>query len=535
MQLNNKRLLSPSPAGASQLSAQNYFINQINISNVANRLKTADSEVSKHRRKNKTIHSGSIDVSSKHGVSMDKGRHPSSRLEGSHKKSKASGLGWFGYPLSINSSFAACNKGNLKFALPARQSSKKIDIKKMCEAVAKSHYNKQAPRLESSQKLSGIGTKMASNRFSLMKKMGPAKLSNILMTFKTKQNEEKQEKITRGHKRHSSFDIGTNDLKRSLRENSFKHKKSSRNKSLEFSCKYIIPKRTTQWPKISYSVRTRKGKSGSNSDKVNQDSFLIQPRFMNHQDVYLFGIYDGHGENGHLVSNYISSNLPGIIKTKSSNTLDKVSAQAIHDSYQELFEQLYAGDIDIGYSGSTAVTCLIKSSKLLTANSGDSRAIVAYLDKFGKISHQSLSKDHKPDCKFEAERILQSGGRIEPCRQADGQSLGPSRVWLAQDDVPGLAMSRAIGDLVACSVGVTWQPEISEYSISEADKFILLASDGVFEHLSNKTLVNAIWSYYKKQDIEGACDEIMKIALKSWKKYQQIDVDDITFILVFIE
>lgn len=58
----------------------------------------------------------------------------------------------------------------------------------------------------------------------------------------------------------------------------------------------------------------------------------------------------------------------------------------------------------------------------------------------------------------EAQRILKAGGRVEPFRDFDGGFIGPSRVWLMNQDIPGLAMSRSIGDVVAASVGVTSHP-----------------------------------------------------------------------------
>lgn len=36
--------------------------------------------------------------------------------------------------------------------------------------------------------------------------------------------------------------------------------------------------------------------------------------------------------------------------------------------------------------------------------------------------------------------------------------MGPARVWLQEVDVPGLAMSRSLGDYVAQSVGVSPEP-----------------------------------------------------------------------------
>lgn len=47
--------------------------------------------------------------------------------------------------------------------------------------------------------------------------------------------------------------------------------------------------------------------------------------------------------------------------------------------------------------------------------------------------------------------------------------MGPLRVWVQDEDVPGLAMSRSIGDKVAQSVGVTPDPEIMEYTLTEYD------------------------------------------------------------------
>jgi hypothetical protein len=55
-------------------------------------------------------------------------------------------------------------------------------------------------------------------------------------------------------------------------------------------------------------------------------------------------------------------------------------------------------------------------------------------------------------------RIKKRGGRIEPFRDEDDQFIGPHRVWLKEDDVPGLAMSRSFGDRVAASVGVLAEP-----------------------------------------------------------------------------
>ena len=49
---------------------------------------------------------------------------------------------------------------------------------------------------------------------------------------------------------------------------------------------------------------------------------------------------------------------------------------------------------------------------------------------------------------------------MEPFKDYDGNQIGPQRVWLKYENVPGLAMSRSFGDEVAHSVGVSSEPEI---------------------------------------------------------------------------
>lgn len=77
------------------------------------------------------------------------------------------------------------------------------------------------------------------------------------------------------------------------------------------------------------------------------------------------------------------------------------------------------------------------------------------------------------------------GGRVDTFRDAQGNALGPLRVWLKNENIPGLAMSRSIGDNVATSVGVTWEPEIFEFTIFKDDHFLILGSDGVWEFLDS--------------------------------------------------
>lgn len=53
------------------------------------------------------------------------------------------------------------------------------------------------------------------------------------------------------------------------------------------------------------------------------------------------------------------------------------------------------------------------------------------------------------------------------------------RVWLPNNDVPGLAMARALGDFCLKDYGLISVPDFSYRQITERDEFIVLATDGV--------------------------------------------------------
>lgn len=95
-------------------------------------------------------------------------------------------------------------------------------------------------------------------------------------------------------------------------------------------------------------------------------------------------------------------------------------------------------------------------------------------------------------------------------------------------------MSRSLGDQVAHSVGVISIPEIQQFILEEDDKFLVIASDGVFEFLSNQEIANLVMPHYKANQPEQAANEIVKSAFKKWREEEEV-VDDITVVVIFME
>jgi serine/threonine protein phosphatase PrpC len=58
-------------------------------------------------------------------------------------------------------------------------------------------------------------------------------------------------------------------------------------------------------------------------------------------------------------------------------------------------------------------------------------------------------------------------------------------------------MSRSFGDRVAHSVGVSAEAETMEFTLGLNDKFVVIASDGVWEFLSNEDVANIVLPFYE--------------------------------------
>ncbi len=124
--------------------------------------------------------------------------------------------------------------------------------------------------------------------------------------------------------------------------------------------------------------------------------------------------------------------------------------------------------IDTEFSGTTFVVGVLRGNQLWVANIGDSRIILGKQTSKG-IEEQEVSIDHKPDRPDEQKRIESCGGRVFAVEYDDGVD-GPPRVWLGHMDIPGLAMSRSLGDSVAHTAGVISEPEITQTEVNDSHK-----------------------------------------------------------------
>ena len=97
---------------------------------------------------------------------------------------------------------------------------------------------------------------------------------------------------------------------------------------------------------------------------------------------------------------------------------------------------------------------------------------------------------------------------------------------------PGLAMSRSIGDFIATSVGVIPNPEIIEYNINKSSKYMIIASDGIWQFLPNEKVMSIANQFYPNRDPFDLCNELTKEANIAWDN-EGLPRDDITVIVVY--
>ena len=273
---------------------------------------------------------------------------------------------------------------------------------------------------------------------------------------------------------------------------------------------------------------TVSGYSSPNVAKINQDNYFIIKEFMNDKEQFFMGICDGHGSYGHLISKYICNNLP--------KKIIQISEDNISEAFLSINNSLIKeSKIDCTLSGSTCCSLIISQDKIISANVGDSRAVISRYEK-GQFNAINLTRDHKPTESDEMKRIINSGGRIKPfVDNKSGKCMGPDRIWLKNSEIPGLAMSRSLGDNLAHTVGVISQPEIQNFEFNGNEKFIILASDGIWEFIDSDESVKIIKDFYENgKDAVGALNKLVKEAFNRWKK-EEDNIDDITAILVFLD
>ncbi|KAL0858037.1 hypothetical protein Bca101_063191 [Brassica carinata] len=284
------------------------------------------------------------------------------------------------------------------------------------------------------------------------------------------------------------------------------------------------------------SVFSRRGEKG-----VNQDCAIVWEGFGCQEDMMFCGIFDGHGPWGHFVSKQVRNSMPISLLCNWQDTLSQTTlAEPETDQRFAIWKHLYLKTcadvdqelehhrkIDTFNSGTTALTVVRQGEVIYVANVGDSRAVLGTVSEEGSLTAVQLTVDFKPNIPQEEERIIGCNGRVF-CLEDEP---GVHRVWQPEEESPGLAMSRAFGDYCIKEYGLVSVPEVTQRNISTRDQFVILATDGVWDVISNEEAVEIVSSTAERPK---AAKRLVEKAVKAWnKKRRGIAMDDISAVCLF--
>ena len=300
--------------------------------------------------------------------------------------------------------------------------------------------------------------------------------------------------------------------------------------------------------KISWSGKSKAGKDKNKNVKINQDAFRVCENINNIKNFNIYILCDGHGRDGHYVSKYITENIISMLSSHSlkifHKNIEEIYNALIKNNYQlikDIFSQIdiclsLQKDFDTEKSGCTCILILQIGSKIISANIGDSRAILVYSNSQNLFKTKTfpLSLDSKPDLPSELKRIINCGGEVHKNINKKGEYVGPMRVFARGKDFPGLAMSRSFGDFQSKQYGVINEPTFVEYCLDENCRYIVICSDGVWDFIDNDNVVKIGNRHYLNNNPEGFCLEILEKASYWWQK-EDIVIDDITALIVFFK
>jgi protein phosphatase PTC1 len=222
-----------------------------------------------------------------------------------------------------------------------------------------------------------------------------------------------------------------------------------------------------------------------------QDTHVIYVPFLGDPNSGFFAIYDGHG--GKEAADIVSSELHTILEEEMRSGQNPTVQESFRKAYERMDSRL---KFDALYMGATAVTCLIRITEgrkfLYVANAGDARAVLCRGGQALRVTY-----DHKASDAAEQERVQACGG------------------WVSMNRVHGvLAVSRALGDH-AMKQCVSCEPHFWEGELTDADSFVIIACDGLWDVCSDQEAVDLVRA---EPDAQIMSNRLMQSALDNGGK-----------------
>ena len=278
-------------------------------------------------------------------------------------------------------------------------------------------------------------------------------------------------------------------------------------------------------------------------NKINQEALLELINILGNPKFNIFGIFSGHGKNGHIISRYISryikeyflfsDNKLILKKCKSNkelyNLFSKNNYEYIKQLMYECEYKLQNSQFDCDYSGVSCLLIIIIENHLICSNIGNCRAIILEKnDLFQLTFDQSISIPE------ERKRIEKKGGIIKWSIEKGLFNNENYKILLKDKNnkMHYIETSRSLGDKMFKKIGVEFSPVISEYLINIETKFVVMATKGLWNILTNKQVAYYVNKGYKISNPLESCRKLIQKANDIYEKFMD-SRDDISLFTLF--
>lgn len=262
------------------------------------------------------------------------------------------------------------------------------------------------------------------------------------------------------------------------------------------------------------------GRKRCKPDWVNQDSHLVMTLA---PGMMLAAVFDGHGVHGHTISAHVR----GVFEQGAASLAAAAEKGHLAEALSQLFLRAHTalqGTPALAHQSGTTATVVVVNADAgaaTVAHVGDSTCMVS---RGSEVTF--ATKDHKVDAAVTRE-VLARGGDVRTL-PGDDHTL---RVFSRGQAVPGLAMSRSLGDLEAQALGVSCTPEVRFASL-DPKSMLVIASDGVWDHMPPRQSAQHL-----ARKAAGGCSveqltqSLVLEARERWPKVHH-DIDDITAVII---
>ncbi|XP_043693414.1 probable protein phosphatase 2C 25 [Telopea speciosissima] len=273
------------------------------------------------------------------------------------------------------------------------------------------------------------------------------------------------------------------------------------------------------------------------------------------------GVYDGHAgpEASRFVCDHLFLHLMKLARENGTISEDVLrnAFSATEEGFLSLVRRTQETKPLIAATGSCCLVGAIWRGTLHVANLGDSRAVAGCVGRSNNIVADQLTREHNASM----EEVRQELRSLHP---DDPQVVVLKHgVWRVKGIIQ---VSRSIGDSYLKKPEFIVDPSIPKFQLSEPlrrpvlsaepsiysrpirhqDKFVIFASDGLWEHMTNQEAVEIVYNYPRagiaRRLIRTALDEAAKKREVRYEDLKNVEKgirrffhDDITVVVIFID